>query len=319
MFFAFNNVKLQPPTEMEHFMRTVNVVNHPNSKFNAFTLFQHNSQHIERNLALLEQLQTTLDVKELIDIFALEAAKFVDFTGLYFKHDEISATARGSRQAKAERQFELKLNGKFIGLLSYSVNAPVSITNFKILTELHQLLVNPLNNALRYHQAMQLALQDALTQLGNRRSFDNQLKRTMAQANRRHTRVGLILCDLNKFKAVNDTFGHIVGDHVLEHFANALRQSVRDTDSIFRFGGDEFAIIVEDACEQSLSAIEHRVYQSIANDSLLDKYNITSSLGLAFMNRADTADSFFQRADTALYSQKMNMPRKLCVVSQITS
>ncbi len=299
-------------------MRTVNIVNHPNSKFNAFTLFQHGDQQSQRNLALLEQLQTTLDVKELIDIFAIEVAKYVDITGLYFKHDEISATARGSRHAKAERQFELKISGRFIGLLSYSVNAPISITNFKILTELHQLLINPLNNAIRYHQAMQLAMQDALTQLGNRRSFDEQLKRTMAQATRRHTRVGLILCDLNKFKAINDSFGHVVGDNVLEHFANALRQSVRDTDSIFRFGGDEFAIIVEDACEQSLAAIEHRIYQALVDDALLAKYGVTSSLGLAFMNRADTATSFFQRADTALYSQKINMPRKLSVVSKIT-
>ena len=304
-------------------MRTVNIVNHPNSKFNAFTLFQHSDQQSQRNLALLEQLQTTLDVQKLINIFALEAAKYVDFTGLYFKNNEISATARGSRQAKAERQFELKVNDKFIGILSYSVNSPISITNFKVLTELHQLLINPLNNAIRYHQAMQLAMQDALTQLGNRRSFDEQLKRTMAQATRRHSRVGLILCDLNKFKAINDSFGHIIGDNVLEHFANALRQSVRDTDSIFRFGGDEFAIIVEDASEQSLSAIEYRIYQALANDAFLAKYNVTSSLGLAFMNRADTATSFFERADTALYSQKVNiprtsMPRKLTVVANKT-
>lgn len=300
-------------------MRTVNIVNHPNSKFNAFTLFNHSGQQSQRNLALLEQLQTTLDVKQLINIFAVEVEKYVDFTGLYFKHDAISATARGSIQGKSERQFELKINDSFMGILSYSVNAPISITNFKILTELHQLLINPLNNAIRYHQAMQLAMQDALTQLGNRRSFDEQLKRTMAQASRRHTRVGLILCDLNKFKAINDSFGHVVGDNVLEHFANALRKSVRNTDSLFRFGGDEFAIIVEDACEQSLGVIEHRIYQAMASDALLAKYNVTSSLGLAFMNRADTATSFFQRADTELYSQKMNMPRKLTVVSQKTS
>ena len=66
-------------------MRTVNVVNHPNSKFNAFTLFQHSEQQSQRNFALLEQLQTTLDVKQLINIFAIEVAKYLDFTGIYFK------------------------------------------------------------------------------------------------------------------------------------------------------------------------------------------------------------------------------------------
>lgn len=296
-------------------MRTVNVVNHPNSKFNAFTLFQHSEQQSQRNLALLEQLQTTLDVKQLIDIFAIEVAKYLDFTGVYFKHASISATARGSRQAKAERQFELKLNGQFFGLITYAVNTPISMTNYKVLIELHQLLINPLNNAVQYHQAMQLALQDGLTKLGNRRSFDEQIKRTMAQATRRHTRVGLILCDLNKFKAVNDTHGHAAGDSVLVHFAKALQISIRDTDSVFRFGGDEFAVIVADACEESLSAIEHRIHLAISEDILLGKYRVTSSLGIAFMNRADNPISFFKRADKALYTDKMNMPQKFSVVS----
>ena len=297
-------------------MRTVNVVNHPNSKFNAFTLFQHSEQQSQRNLALLEQLQTTLDVKSLIDMFAIEVAKYLDFTGLYFKHAEISATARGSRQARSERQFELKLNGQFFGIITYAINMPISIANYKVLTELHDLLINPLNNAVQYHQAMQLAMQDSLTKLGNRRSFDEQIKRTMAQASRRHARAGLILCDLNKFKAINDSFGHDIGDHVLIQFAKALLKSVRDTDSVFRFGGDEFAIIVADATEQSLAVIEHRVYMAMSKDAFLAKYNVTSSLGLAFMNRADNATSFFKRADKALYSQKMNMPRKLSIVSQ---
>ena len=297
-------------------MRTVNVVNHPNSKFNAFTLFQHSEQQSQRNLALLEQLQTTLDVKQLINIFAIEVAKYIDFSGLYFKHADISATARGSRQAKSERQFELKLNGQFFGIITYAVNMPISIANFKVLTELHDLLINPLNNAVQYHQAMQLAMQDSLTQLGNRRSFDEQIKRTMAQACRRHTRAGLILSDLNKFKAINDNYGHDIGDNVLIQFAEALRQSVRDTDSVFRFGGDEFAIIVADATEQSLAVIEQRIYHAISRDALLAKYNVTSSLGLAFMNRADNATSFFKRADNALYSQKRAIPQKLSIVSQ---
>ena len=297
-------------------MRTVNVVNHPNSKFNAFTLFQHSEQQSQRNLALLEQLQTTLDVKQLINIFAIEVAKYLDFSGLYFKHADISATARGSRQAKSERQFELKLNGQFFGIITYAVNMPISIANFKVLTELHDLLINPLNNAVQYHQAMQLAMQDSLTQLGNRRSFDEQIKRTMAQACRRHTRAGLILSDLNKFKAINDNYGHDIGDNVLIQFADALRQSVRDTDSVFRFGGDEFAIIVADATEQSLAVIEQRIYHAISRDALLAKYNVTSSLGLAFMNRADNATSFFKRADNALYSQKRAIPQKLSIVSQ---
>lgn len=297
-------------------MRTLNIVNHPNSEFNAFTLFQHNDQQAQRNLALVKQLQTSLDLKKIIDIFAIEVAKYIDFSGLYFKHHDVRATARGSRQAKNERQFELKLNGKFIGILTYAINSPISMTNYKILSELHELLINPINNAICYHQAMQLAMQDSLTGLGNRRSFDEQITRTMAQATRRHTRVGLILADLNKFKAINDTHGHAVGDKVLVHFANALRASVRNSDTIFRFGGDEFALIVEDAVENSLSMIESRIKYAIEHDALLSKYNVSTSLGRTFMTRADNAESFFNRADNALYAKKMNMPLKLNVISK---
>ena len=106
---------------------------------------------------------------------------------------------------------------------------------------------------------MQLAMQDSLTGLGNRRYFDEQLKRAMHNANRHHAQVGLVLGDLNKFKTVNDTYGHNAGDQVLIQFANILRACVRDSDSIFRFGGDEFAVIVENASEYALDIIHSRI------------------------------------------------------------
>jgi two-component system cell cycle response regulator len=75
-------------------------------------------------------------------------------------------------------------------------------------------------------------MQGSLTQVGKRRSFDEQIKRAMAQASRRRTLVGLIFCDLNKSKAVNESFSQAMSDNVLIHFSKALRQSVRDTDDV---------------------------------------------------------------------------------------
>jgi diguanylate cyclase (GGDEF)-like protein len=171
-----------------------------------------------------------------------------------------------------------------------------------------------LKNALQYHQAMQLAMQDGLTGLGNRRYFDEQLKRAMHNANRHPAQVGLVLGDLNKFKAINDTYGHITGDQVLIQFANILRTCVRDSDSIFRFGGDEFAIIVENASEYALDIIQSRLDISLKSNILLAKYQIGCSLGTTFMNRADNEHTLFERADQALYRQKMNMSKRLSIV-----
>ncbi|WDE07522.1 GGDEF domain-containing protein [Thalassomonas viridans] len=296
-------------------MQTINILENRYSPFNAFKVFDSSSfENNKRGSALLEQLQVTLDLEKLLNIFAIEAAKYVDFSGLYFKHGSIRKAIRGSRSASNERQFELKLNNEFIGMLTYAVNTPISHSCSKILNQLHQYLLYPMRNAIEYHRAMQLAMQDGLTGLGNRRYFDEQLRRAMHQANRHHSHVGLVVCDLNKFKAVNDTHGHGVGDQVLVHFADALRASVRDSDSLFRFGGDEFAVLVENATEESLTVIKHRINQATANDALLAKYKVSCSLGVALMNRADDEQSLFERADQALYNEKMGMPPHLSLV-----
>ncbi len=296
-------------------MQTLNILDNPTTSFNVFNTFANDRRKNNNNNAgLLEQLQTTLNIDKLLDIFAMEAARYVSFSGLYFKNQTVSKALQGSKKAKQERQFELKLNDEFIGTLSYGINSPISMSHYKELTRIHQILLYPLKNSLQYHQAMQLAMQDGLTGLGNRRYFDEQLKRAMHNANRHQGQVGLVLGDLNKFKMINDTNGHGVGDQVLKQFANILRTCIRDSDSVFRFGGDEFAIIVENASEYALDIIQSRIGSALKTNALLAKYQVTCSLGTTFMNRADNEHSLFERADQALYRQKMNMSKRFSIV-----
>jgi len=296
-------------------MQTLNILDNPTPSFHAFNALKNSANTYSKNhSSLLEQLQTTLELDKLLDIIAMEAARYINFCGLYFKNQTVSKTLRGSRKAKHERQFELKLNDEFIGTLSYGINSPISMINYKDLQRIHQIILYPLKNALQYHQAMQLAMQDSLTGLGNRRYFDEQLKRAMHNANRHHAQVGLVLGDLNKFKAINDTYGHNTGDQVLKQFANILRSCIRDSDSVFRFGGDEFAIIVENASDNALDIIQSRIDNALNTNALLAKYQVGCSLGTTFMSRADNEHSLFERADQALYRQKINMTKGLSIV-----
>jgi len=296
-------------------MQTLNILDNPTPSFHAFNALKNSANTYSKNhSSLLEQLQTTLELDKLLDIIAMEAARYINFSGLYFKNQTVSKTLRGSRKAKHERQFELKLNDEFIGTLSYGINSPISMINYKDLQRIHQIILYPLKNALQYHQAMQLAMQDSLTGLGNRRYFDEQLKRAMHNANRHHAQVGLVLGDLNKFKAINDTYGHNTGDQVLKQFANILRSCIRDSDSVFRFGGDEFAIIIENASDNALDIIQSRIDNALNTNVLLAKYQVGCSLGTTFMNRADNEHSLFERADQALYRQKINMTKGLSIV-----
>jgi diguanylate cyclase (GGDEF)-like protein len=296
-------------------MQTLNLVENASVEFNSFKIFDTTErQDNYRKLALAEQLQTSLNVEQLLNIFAMEVAKFIDFSGLYFKQADITAQARGSKAGKKERSFELKINGQYLGTLTYALNSPISLANSKVIRELHQLILYPIHNAIKYQQAMMLAMQDGLTGLGNRRYFDEQLKRAMHHANRQGSTVGMMVCDLNKFKAVNDTYGHHIGDKVLLQFSYALKESVRDSDSLFRFGGDEFVVLVENACYDSLLAIECRINQAINANAVMAKYHVGCSIGATLMTRSDDAQSFFERADQILYKKKIAKPTKLNVV-----
>ena len=305
-------------------MQTLNVLDNRFSQFETYS--QLNTEGIiaenftqlmidnKQVIAIMNQLQTTLDIDEILAILATEAAKYIDFSGLYFKNKKISKTMRGSRRGKKESTFDLKINDQFIGTLSYGINTPINLTNYRVLEQLHQCFLHPLKNAITYYSAMQLAMQDALTGLGNRRYFDEQLKRAMHNANRHHSIVGLVLGDLNKFKSINDNFGHNTGDLVLKEFASILRHCIRESDSLFRFGGDEFAIIVENANENALTLIEQRVNLALANNALLSKYQLGCSLGSTFMSNSDNEESFFKRADEILYRNKIQLTTHLSVV-----
>lgn len=292
-------------------MQTLDIHNIQHSEFSSFRVFGDVHEiNSTRTTALLEQLQTTLELDKLLNIFAMEVSNYLDFAGLVFKHGDTSATMRGTRKAKLVKQFELKINGELVGTLSYHTNKRIDDQTLSILNKLHRHFIYPLKNATLYHTAMSLAMQDSLTRLGNRRHFDEQLHKAMHQARRKHRQLGLIVGDLDRFKAINDTFGHSVGDEVLQEFAKALSASVRDSDSVFRMGGDEFAMIIEDACDQSLRIIESRLLSAVKRSPVLQKYQVSCSLGSSFFNRTDNDKTFFDRADQDLYRQKMNMAHK---------
>lgn len=305
-------------------MQTLNVLDSRFSALNPYNILStdpltegNTGQSIfdsRKTLTVMRQLQTTLDLDMLLNIFSIEVNRYINFSSLNFKSNTVNNTLSGSREAKKERSFMLKADDELVGTLTYGVNQPISLINFKVLHQLHSCLVHPLKNAIAYHDAMKLAMHDGLTGLGNRRYFDEQIKRSMHNAKRQHNLVGLVLGDLNRFKAINDTFGHGVGDLVLKEFAHVLRKCTRDSDSVFRFGGDEFAIIVENADENALAIIESRINIEILTSELLSKYQLGCSIGSTFMIKTDNESSLFERADKILYTKKRSLGAKLSVV-----
>lgn len=155
---------------------------------------------------------------------------------------------------------------------------------------------------------LELAERDALTGLFNRRRFHEELGRMLADAERRGTGLGLLAFDLDGFKPINDSFGHQAGDEVLVQLAAELGRTVRRNETLFRIGGDEFALLVPDGDEQGLLELAHRLVDTVGALRFGFKgreARVTASVGIArFPVNAGDGGALVAAADEALYRSK---------------
>jgi len=153
------------------------------------------------------------------------------------------------------------------------------------------------------HQAMH----DPLTGLPNRALLGDRLDRALARAGQHHSVVAVLFLDLDRFKLVNDSRGHAAGDRLLVAVAERLRDLVRSTDTVARFGGDEFVIVAEDGIDPyEARALADRVAQAFANPLSIDGEDlyVTASIGIALGSGAATAEAVLGDADSAMYRAK---------------
>lgn len=169
---------------------------------------------------------------------------------------------------------------------------------------LHYLFCQQLDHAVLFRQLRQMATKDTLTALGNRNGFNEACQRLICRAQRHDSRFGLLVIDLDNFKAVNDNYGHQEGDNVLVHVAGHISQVLRGADEAFRFGGDEFCCLVDCASNSQLNAIASRLQAVVSASAYLRRYAISCSIGGAVFNDTDDLASLFARADSALYVVK---------------
>ncbi len=157
-------------------------------------------------------------------------------------------------------------------------------------------------------EVRRLAMTDQLTDLANRRQFQQRLEQSMKLANREGKSLALMLLDLNKFKQVNDTHGHPVGDALLIAVASILIKSNRDTDVVARLGGDEFAIlVVHPEGERGVAINAQRIVDEINEPINIMGLNIQTgiSIGISLYPKdAEDEEGFIKKADLALYESK---------------
>lgn len=149
-----------------------------------------------------------------------------------------------------------------------------------------------------------LAHTDHLTGLANRRSVEEALGRAVARSERSGSPLAVLLVDLDRFKAVNDTLGHDAGDRVLEGVAAVLRRTLRKADLAGRFGGEEFVVLAADTDRLGALALAERILERLRRAELLSDRTVTASAGVALHRPGEPSDELLKRADDALYRAK---------------
>lgn len=179
-----------------------------------------------------------------------------------------------------------------------------------IIHDITQLKQVETNLRLAKEEAERLATFDELTGSLNRRAFLNRLSEEVSRAKRQKTPIGLILLDIDLFKLVNDTYGHLVGDFVLQEFNRCITQTLRSYDFFGRYGGEEFVVCLPNTNLPQAANIAERMRREVEQLEIIvnnsQKISVTASFGVAHFEHdsQESMDSFVSRADDAMYQAK---------------
>jgi diguanylate cyclase (GGDEF)-like protein/PAS domain S-box-containing protein len=190
----------------------------------------------------------------------------------------------------------------------------IDITERKIAESQKEAAIEALQNS--EHRYLELSIIDDLTQLYNSRHFYAQLEKEIERSNRYEQPLTLLMLDLDKFKDFNDTYGHVQGDYVLSRLGHAIKRSLRETDSAYRYGGEEFTIILPMTVSDEGIVTAKRIQKEFRkeNFSLIAGQEIymTVSIGLAQHNPNEEIKTFVHRVDQFMYKVKKTGRGKIC-------
>lgn len=173
-----------------------------------------------------------------------------------------------------------------------------------------------LRNESQRSRLEQLATLDPLTGVKNRRAMEQELKAAVATRARNGLSFALALVDLDHFKRVNDAHGHGVGDEVLINCAEIIRCNTRQSDQLFRFGGEEFVLLLPGVEDADMRAVLANLHRALRRELRSPGGPVTASYGLALLRAGENADQWLARADEALYRAKDNGRDQICVAGE---
>jgi diguanylate cyclase (GGDEF)-like protein len=264
---------------------------------------------------VISALQTTLDVERLVSLFSDAIADALPHEGILYQQPESGLQFSRGRCEGHEYGYRLRIGAEDLGELVVYRTGALRADQVQDLEYLICCLVYPLRNGLLHRHAIDSAFHDPLTGVQNRRAFNEAIRRELHLARRNGTPLTLVAVDLDNFKSINDEMGHAAGDCVLKHFVAVARDCIRGADVLFRFGGDEFVMLLNNTSLAGARRLASRLRRKLAaqaQDCVPSDRPLTVSVGVAELFDDEDEQALFDRADTALYRAKSLGRDRVC-------
>lgn len=260
------------------------------------------------------RLQTSLEAERILELFYSEVQRLVPLNALSYQLASCDLRLELGERANHSAGYRLNHDGELLGELTFRRNQRFSEDELGQLESLLASLLFPLRNALLYRSAVQSALRDPLTETGNRIAMQQTLKREVDIARRTLQPLSVLMVDIDHFKRINDTHGHLVGDQALKAVASALKDSLRNVDIVFRYGGEEFVVLLSNTSREAASMVGERLRMAVLGVQYLVEnraIEMSVSLGCATLLPGESMESLLRRADSALYVSKRDGRNRL--------
>jgi diguanylate cyclase (GGDEF)-like protein len=167
----------------------------------------------------------------------------------------------------------------------------------------------------QHQQLTNLVVKDSLTGCGNRRALDSKLAELIVAQVRKPSKISMIMLDLDLFKSINDKYGHVAGDKILIRVVQIIEARIRMSDSLYRYGGEEFVILPIENDLESTTKLAEQIRALIEFNELAPEGPATISIGVAEYINGESSEDWLSRTDKALYQAKQSGRNKVCIAS----
>ncbi|WP_019624023.1 GGDEF domain-containing protein [Thioalkalivibrio thiocyanoxidans] len=269
-------------------------------------------------LAFVQSLTATLEFETVLQRLHEQLYALLQHSGWIFYTEGDEQSWSGGEDDRHRIEYGLSYNGASMGSLILMRGRRFSDAEQQQIEAVLGLAAPALHNAHRYRRLVSTLETDELTGLGNRRAFEIQGAKWLADCRRQDRPLSVLAIDLDHFKRINDDYGHSVGDELLRRVADTLRTATRQSDLLVRMGGEEFLAVLPGAdlacamecAERIRLAIGSTRATATADDaSALQSegmVRVTASIGVASVGRNTTLQALYQKADEALYAAKQS-------------